>query len=69
MVAALCISLLVSLKWLFVSLKGLYYTAVAVTMSTVPVVRSLCGKIEELGSFIFLAMKSRENCNRLLNPS
>lgn len=62
--------LLVSLKWLFVSLEGLYYTAVVVVMmSLVPVLKRLCGKIEELGSFIFLAIKSRENCNRLLNLS
>lgn len=35
----------------------------------IPVVRSLCGKIEELGSFIFLAIKSRQNFNRQLNRS
>lgn len=56
-------------KLTFVSLTVLYYAAVSVVMMRlIPVVRSLCGKIE-LGSFISLAIKSRQNFNRQLNCS
>lgn len=61
---------MVSPNQLFVSLKVLYYTAVIVVMMRkTPVVRRLCGKTEEFGSFFFLAVKSRQNFNRQLNHS